>query len=132
MGTWQHYTVGVNTDPEIWVTADNRCVPVDDMTESHVRNTLKCILRHAHDGKVWAISPKIGGLRHYNKGDQNVAQVTVKKEAPKAVSKWDEVESVTLVLTKTEAQALEKHIGGLPAGGWGQSIYYAFVAQGLR
>lgn len=112
-----------NTDPAVWVTAKDKHILVDDMTESHVRNTLKCILRHAHDGKVWAISPDTGGLRHYNKGDPNVAIVTVKKEEPKVVNKWDGIESINLALTKREAQGLLAVAGKGFGGGPLHDIY---------
>ena len=118
-------------DNDVWITAEGRRTNIDDMDETHVRNTLKMIMRHARAGQVWAISPKTGGLRRYNKGAPKVAKATVKKEAPKPVNPWDTVENVTLTLDKNEAQYLHKLIGNQPRTQQSQSIYGAFTQQGL-
>jgi hypothetical protein len=116
----------VNTDPEVWITANNRRMYVDQMTETHVRNTLKCILRHAHEGKVWAISPISGGLRHYKKGDRNVATVNVQREPVKPVNAWDEVDQLTITLNTREAKAILAMAGKGMRTGPLHSVYEAF------
>lgn len=89
----------------VWVTKDDRRLNIDDMSETHVRNTLKLIMRRAHEGRIWAIKPSTGGLRHYTK-EEIVASVTVKKtpKAPKDI--YDEVSEITLVIGAEEAKAL--------------------------
>lgn len=127
---WSYFT---NSDPEVWVTNLGERVHIDDMSNQHVRNALKLILRKAHEGKIWAISPLTGGLRHYNKGASQMAKVTVKKEEPKPVNKWDTVESVILVLDKNEAKYLRDLIGDQPYDHpHASTIYQAFVQQGFN
>lgn len=89
----------------IWVTKDDRRIHVDKMSVDHVRNTLKLILRLAHEGQVWAISPETGGLRHYTK-ETIVAKATVTKVPPKVVSAYENINSITLEITPEEAKAL--------------------------
>lgn len=95
----------MNTDPHVWVTKDDRCIHVDDMDEDHVRNALKLILRRAHEGRIWAIKPETGGLRHYNK-ENFVARVEVKKVPPKVLDVYDTISSIKLELSTEEAKAL--------------------------
>lgn len=89
----------------VWVTKDDRRLNINDMSETHVRNTLKLIMRRAHEGRIWAIKPSTGGLRHYTK-EEIVASVTVKKipQAPKDA--YDDVSEITLVISVEEAKAL--------------------------
>ena len=125
---WSYFP---NPDPEVWVTKLGERVHIDDMSNQHIRNALKLILRIAHEGQVWALSPTTGGLRHYNKGAPQMAKATVKKEDPKPMNKWDTVESVTLVLDKNEAKALQSVLGAQPAGSATSSIFQVMYKQGL-
>lgn len=92
-------------DQHIWITADNRRIPIDDMEEDHVRNTLKCIMRKAHEGRIWALKPSTGGLRHYSK-EAMMAKATVTKVVPKPVSPYEGISHIDLQITVEEAKAL--------------------------
>lgn len=93
-------------DPkEVWVTKDDQRIHVDDMSVDHIRNTLKLILRLAHGGEVWAISPKTGGLRHYTK-EAIVAKATIERAVPKVVSAYEGITNIQLEITVEEAKAL--------------------------
>lgn len=133
---WGDLLWAINKHPETWVTAENKHIHVDDMTERHVRNTLKCILRHAHAGKVWAVSPLTGGLRHYYKGDKQVATATVTKEVQKAKSVFDGVTDIALTLSVEEAKALHaisRHVVPDTVGGKAiASVGKAIVEAGLN
>lgn len=118
----------------LWVTKDNRRLDIDDMSENHVRNALKLIMRYAHEGRVWALAPSTGGLRHYTK-EEIVASVTVKRtpKAPKDI--YDEVSEITLVIGAEEAKALHAlayHTVGDTVGGKALlGIRQALSNQGL-
>lgn len=103
----------------MWVTANDQHIHVDDMTEDHVRNTLKVILRRAHEGRVWALQPRTGGLRHYTK-EALVAKVTVTKQPPKPVDPWAGIESVTLTIEVEEIKALRALINWVSGDTVGQ------------
>lgn len=104
------------------------------MTEQHVRNSLKLILRYAHEGRVWALSPKTGGLRHYKKEDI-VAKVTVVKEVPPPVDPWAHIQSVTLTLDVEEIKALRDLVGSVGGASVGRKattqIWDALNAAGI-
>lgn len=104
------------------------------MSENHVRNALKLIMRYGHEGRVRAISPQTGGLRHYTK-EEIVATVTVKKipQVPKDV--YDDVSEITLVISVEEAKAIHAvayHTVGDTVGGKALlGIRQALTKQGL-
>lgn len=43
---------------EAWVTASRRVIPIQQMKEEHVRNTLALIMRKAREGHYWYVDER--------------------------------------------------------------------------
>ena len=55
----------LDDDENIWIGNYGDRIPIDQMSDRHMRNTLKLIMRRAREGYNWRISPKTKGLRFF-------------------------------------------------------------------